>query len=174
MAIRMSITQQWDIEDYPIKEYHFHVYFFQSSPSSVTKAESLRNKILSLSPSNSISTPPSSSPSTSSSLSSPSSSHLVAVPLHRVNYAPIGPHLIGSYEVWVPIESFAEIFGFFTLNRNDLSVLVHPLTRHEVRDHNERAVWMGEKVPLDLSKLKEEREDIPLQYPELGLGYSKK
>jgi len=142
------------------------MYFFQSNPTSVSKAEALRNKILSLTSANpNATTQPS---------STPSHSPFVAVPLHRVNYAPIGPHLIGSYEVWVPIESFAAVFGWFMLNRDDLSILVHPLTRHDVRDHTERAMWMGEKLPLDTSKLPVERAEVALQYPELGIGYSKK
>eukprot|EP00026_Physarum_polycephalum_P010852 Phypoly_transcript_11034.p2 GENE.Phypoly_transcript_11034~~Phypoly_transcript_11034.p2 ORF type:complete len:128 (-),score=15.03 Phypoly_transcript_11034:816-1199(-) len=115
-----SLAQQWDLEDFPIKEYHFHVYFFQSNPTSVAKAEALRNKILSLTSANP--NAPTQPP--------PSNPLFVAVPLHTVNYTPVGPHLIGSYEVWVPIESFAVVFGWFTLNRDDLSILVHPLTRY--------------------------------------------
>ena len=79
-----------------------------------------------------------------------------------------------SYEVWVPRESFAAAFSWFTLHRGNLSVLVHPLTRHELLDHTERAVWMGDSVPLDLSQLSPLLDHVPLQYLELGLGYSLK
>ena len=44
----------------------------------------------------------------------------VAVPLHSVNQGPMGPHVVGSYEVWVPKESFADVFGYLALNRGEL------------------------------------------------------
>ena len=44
----------------------------------------------------------------------------------------------------------------------------------QVRDHSERAAWMGTPVPLDLSKLSVELDELPRQYPDLGLGYSAK
>ncbi|CAE7144846.1 unnamed protein product [Rhizoctonia solani] len=56
----------------------------------------------------------------------------VAVPLHRVNSAPIGPHPVGSYEIWVPSESFASVYSYLCQHRGDLSILIHPLTREEV------------------------------------------
>ena len=35
-------------------------------------------------------------------------------------------------------------------------------------------MWLGPPFRLDLRVLKEELSDPPLQYPELGLGYSAK
>lgn len=51
-------------------------------------------------------------------------------------------------------------------------MLVHPLTRHEIEDHTTRAMWMGESFRIDLSALHKELKKVPLEYPELGLGYS--
>ena len=42
------------------------------------------------------------------------------MPLHSVNQGPMGPHVVGSYEVWVPKESFADVFGYLALNRGEL------------------------------------------------------
>ncbi|CAO3594187.1 unnamed protein product [Absidia cylindrospora] len=95
------------------------------------------------------------------------------VPLYRVNYQPIGPHPVGSYEVWCPTEYFARAFSFFTLNRGELSILIHPLTTLPLVDHSSRATWIGPSFPLVYSALSGE-EDGPLgQYPKLKLGYSK-
>ena len=62
----------------------------------------------------------------------------VAVPLFRVNLAPIGPHpvgkslqsspeedrteinVLGSYEIWCPSESFSSVFSYLCMNRGDL------------------------------------------------------
>jgi len=58
------------------------------------------------------------------------------------------------------------------MNRGELSILVHPLTREERSDHESRAAWLGPPFPLDLDALPPRSEDIPLQYPSLRLGYS--
>ncbi|KAF7314980.1 hypothetical protein MIND_00012100 [Mycena indigotica] len=114
----------------------------------------------------------------------------IAVPLFRVNEAPIGPHPVGSYEIWVPSETFASVYSYLCLNRGPLSILVHPLTREQVRsrttssvafvltmiehlisafsDHEVRASWIGPAYPLDLSTLPIRSAEIPLQYPTLS------
>ncbi|KAG5642004.1 hypothetical protein DXG03_003809 [Asterophora parasitica] len=84
----------------------------------------------------------------------------VAVPLFRVNTAPAGPHPIGSYEIWVPSETFASVFSYLCMNRGDLS------------DHAIRNAWIGPSFPVDLSALELRTDEIPLQYPSLKLGYS--
>ena len=91
------------------------------------------------------------------------------------NEAPIGPHPCGSYEVWCPKESMAQALSFFMLRRGELSILLHPLTPHEIQDHTGRSMWLGAPYKLDLTPLIA-LEDGPgeggAQYPELGLGYS--
>jgi DOPA 4,5-dioxygenase len=94
------------------------------------------------------------------------------VPLARVNTAPIGPHPAGSYEIWVPRESFASVFSYLALNHGDLSVLVHPLTKEEREDHDGRKAWIGAPWPLVLENLPVRSEIVPKQYERLGLGYS--
>ncbi|KAI6009592.1 DOPA-like domain-containing protein [Pisolithus orientalis] len=97
----------------------------------------------------------------------------VAVPLFRVNTYPMGPHPVGSYEIWVPSTSFAPVFSYLCQNRGKLSILIHPLTKEEVRlDHQFRNAWMGAPFPLDLSVLPDMVPEVPLQYPSLRLGYS--
>ncbi|KAG6902656.1 hypothetical protein C0995_013345 [Termitomyces sp. Mi166 len=86
----------------------------------------------------------------------------VAVPLFRVNTEPMGPHPIGSYEIWVPSETFASVFSYLCQHRGDLS------------DHEFRNAWIGPSLPLDLSTLPLRSDEIPLQYPILKLGYSSK
>ncbi|KAJ8591441.1 hypothetical protein M405DRAFT_873234 [Rhizopogon salebrosus TDB-379] len=96
----------------------------------------------------------------------------VAVPLFRINTDPVGPHPVGSYEIWVPATSFSSVFSYLCLNRGNLSILVHPLTREERADHEIRSAWIGPPFALDLSPLKVKLEETPLQYPSLKLGYS--
>ncbi|KAJ8699204.1 hypothetical protein PTI98_002343 [Pleurotus ostreatus] len=133
-----------------IKEWHFHIYFHQNNVEEHHDALSLRDAVLRLR----------------------RDGAFVAVPLFRVNTSPIGPHPVGSYEIWVPSESFAQVFSYLCMNRGRLSVLVHPLTREERADHEVRNAWIGPSFPLDLSGLPLKSEDLPLQYPSLKLGYS--
>lgn len=52
------------------------------------------------------------------------------------------------------------------------SVLIHPLTSQQRRDHETRNGWLGTPWPIYLDGLPRESDEIPLQYPELGLGWS--
>ncbi|KAL5528887.1 hypothetical protein ACEPAG_4861 [Sanghuangporus baumii] len=165
-----------DVLDNEIKEWHFHIYFLQKNREQHRAALALRDAVLRLR----------------------RDGAFVAVPLFRVNTDPIGPHPAGSYEIWCPSESFASVFSYLCMNRGELSILVHPLTREQVscllsaqnvrhrvvfvhfsskvlhRDHEFRNAWIGPSFPLDLSTLPLRSENIPLQYPSLGLGYSSK
>lgn len=97
--------------------------------------------------------------------------------------------------VWVPDSSFSDVFFYLSANRGNLrlvqslppsqqapstrsiaanttaSILVHPLTSDQRGDHETRNAWMGTPWPIFLDGLPAEGE-IPLQYPELGLGWS--
>lgn len=59
--------------------------------------------------------------------------------------------------LFTPVQ-FGAFVPWLVVWRGDLSVLVHPNTEEgglasesELRNHTQRATWMGEKVPLDLS-----------------------
>lgn len=90
-----------------------------------------------------------------------------------LNMRPVGPHPIGSFETWVPVEYFAKLFEWFLQKRNQLTIFVHPLTKHELTDHTERTVFMGRSYTLDTSVLRELIPDFTSQYEYLKLGYAK-
>lgn len=52
------------------------------------------------------------------------------------------------------------------------SILIHPLTSEQRRDHESRNGWLGTPWPIYLDALPSDSDEIPLQYPELGLGWS--
>ena len=131
-----------------IKEYHFHTYYFQDNGERKKNAFQFYTDIKSLN----------------------EKGTFVAV-VGTFNENPVGPHPIGSFETWVPQESFAEAYSWFLLHRGELSVLIHPLTQEELLDHTDRVSWIGEPMPLDTSVLAKIIRH-PAQYPELHLGYS--
>ncbi|KAI1269061.1 DOPA-like domain-containing protein [Xylariaceae sp. FL1019] len=79
---------------------------------------------------------------------------------------PVGPHPFAMFEVDVlSPEQFGAFVPWLAIWRGPLSVLIHPNTvasgdhdgrdgmttrQREARDHSERAIWMGERVPVDL------------------------
>ncbi|OAA38792.1 DOPA-like domain protein [Metarhizium rileyi] len=72
---------------------------------------------------------------------------------------PIGPHPVAMFEVnvFTPAQ-FGAFVAWLAIWRGPLSALIHPNTsveegeppnEVELRDHTERAIWMGERLPLD-------------------------
>jgi aromatic ring-cleaving dioxygenase len=74
--------------------------------------------------------------------------------LGRWHDNPVGPHPIGMYQVAFPIADFPRFVPWLMLNRGILVILVHPLTGDDYQDHAEHALWLGEKLPLDLESLR--------------------
>ncbi|KAJ1552000.1 hypothetical protein HK405_013093, partial [Cladochytrium tenue] len=131
-----------------VKEFHFHIYWHTSDTSARAAALNFRNEVLRLN----------------------REGFFVAVPLERVNEAPLGPHPMGSYEVWCPTEYFARTYQWMIANRPPLvSILVHLLSKEEVIDHTTRAIFLGPSAPLFIGALRPVLDEYPAQYPELRL-----
>lgn len=80
---------------------------------------------------------------------------------------PIGPHTKAMYQVAFAIEEFPRFVPWLMLNRDGLSVLVHPNTLWPKDDHLVHALWLGTPLPINDSMLPEkvasraEIEDLP-------------
>ncbi len=66
---------------------------------------------------------------------------------------PVGPHPSPSYQIAFEPDLFPEIVPWLALNRDGLTVFLHPMTGDDVPDHRDYAIWMGEQQALDLSAL---------------------
>lgn len=62
---------------------------------------------------------------------------------------PVGPHTKGMFQVAFAVEEFARLVPWLMLNRDGLSVLVHPNTLRPRDDHLVSALWLGEKLPIN-------------------------
>ena len=71
--------------------------------------------------------------------------------MHR---KPVGPHPCWSCVLEFEPALFGEIVPWLMLNRKGLSVLVHPDTGEDLKDHLDHAIWMGEIKALRLSIFK--------------------
>jgi aromatic ring-cleaving dioxygenase len=68
----------------------------------------------------------------------------------RFHERPVGPHPRFSYQVHFKNEQLAPILSWLALNRGDLTIFVHPNTGQDLEDHRDRAIWLGQQVPLVL------------------------
>jgi DOPA 4,5-dioxygenase len=76
------------------------------------------------------------------------------VVLGRWRDMPVGPHPIPMYQVAFEPEEFSRLVPWLALNHGPLSVLIHPETGDDPTDHSVRALWLGEKLPLDIEFLR--------------------
>ena len=78
-----------------------------------------------------------------------------AAVLGRWHAVPIGPHPRAMYQIAFPPELFPTLVPFLALNRQGLTVLVHPESGRPKADHERHALWMGEVLPLKTDMLPE-------------------
>ena len=77
------------------------------------------------------------------------------VELGRVHEKPVGPHPKPMYQVAFSPDELAKIVPWLMLNRDGLSVLVHPRTGDDAADHDAHALWLGERLPIDIDFLRQ-------------------
>jgi len=77
--------------------------------------------------------------------------------LGRWHDEPVGPHPIGMYQVAFGTEMFADLVPWMALNREDLSILVHPETGDNLADHSDYAMWLGDSITLRLDQFRKSR-----------------
>jgi len=70
------------------------------------------------------------------------------VRMGRWHDAPVGPHPTAMYQVAFDVDQFPTLVPFILMNRDGLTVLVHPESGRPRDDHTAHAMWMGEVLPL--------------------------
>jgi aromatic ring-cleaving dioxygenase len=77
-----------------------------------------------------------------------------AATLGRWHDAPVGPHPQSMYQIAFPRELLAAFVPWLMLNRDGLTVLLHPETGDDYVDHTAHAAWFGAVLPLRLEMFK--------------------
>lgn len=75
--------------------------------------------------------------------------------LGRWHDVPVGPHPTAMYQVAFAPALFPTLAPFLALNRQGLTILLHPETGRQRADHTAHALWMGAVLPLDVGVLPE-------------------
>ncbi|KAM5345940.1 hypothetical protein ACJ41O_011801 [Fusarium nematophilum] len=97
--------------------------------------------------------------------------------IYRFWDKPIGPHPIAMFEVniFTPAQ-FGAFISWLAIWRGPLSALIHPNVvpgegvhpmAEAKRDHLERAIWMGDRLPLDLSAFNRRTEYQTITQPDI-------
>lgn len=77
------------------------------------------------------------------------------VELGRWRDEPVGPHPKSMYQVKFTPEEFGNLVPWLMLHHAGLEVLIHPSTADDVGDHTHRALWLGEKLALNIEFLRQ-------------------
>ncbi len=76
------------------------------------------------------------------------------VQLGRWHDRPVGPHPTSMYQVVFAVAELPRLLPFLMLNREGLSILVHPVTGDDYHDHADFPLWLGSPLPLLLETLR--------------------
>ncbi len=107
-----------------IRHYHAHVYY---DPVSRDRAARLRERVAAVFPD---------------------------ATLGRWHHDPVGPHTQAMYQIAFPTTLLASFLPWLMLNREGLSILLHPGTGDSYADHTNHAVWFGNVLQLRLDALR--------------------
>jgi aromatic ring-cleaving dioxygenase len=112
-----------------IQHYHAHVYY--DPASSRDRAARLRERVAAAFP---------------------------GATLGRWHDTPVGPHTQSMYQIAFPPLLLASFLPWLMLNRDGLSILLHPGTGDAYADHIDHAVWLGSVLPLRMNVLRKSRK----------------
>jgi aromatic ring-cleaving dioxygenase len=66
----------------------------------------------------------------------------------------VGPHPQSMYQIAFPAQMLASFVPWLMLNRDGLTILLHPETGDDYIDHSAHAAWFGAVLPLRLDAFK--------------------
>ncbi|MBD2330054.1 DOPA 4,5-dioxygenase family protein [Alkalinema sp. FACHB-956] len=80
-----------------------------------------------------------------------------AVQLGRWHDQLVGPHTQWMYQVAFQPDQFGSLVPWLMLHREGLDILIHPNTSDPVADHTDHALWLGNKLAVNVEPLRSMR-----------------
>ena len=77
------------------------------------------------------------------------------VRMGRWHDVPVGPHVTAMYQIQFTPDLFPTLLPFVMMNRQGLTVLLHPQSGRPRDDHTINATWMGAVLPVKTEVLPE-------------------
>jgi aromatic ring-cleaving dioxygenase len=124
MAVKRSVRAA-KVDPRSIAAYHAHVYYDPEKTRGL--AERLRTRVAAQFPS---------------------------AKLGRWHDELVGPHPRSMYQIAFAADLLGSFLPWLILNRDGLTVLLHPETGDDYRDHTAHACWLGAALPLNVAVLK--------------------
>jgi len=109
----------------PVTAYHAHVYYDPSKTRD--RAEHLRKRV---------------------------ATEFPGAKLGRWHDELVGPHTQSMYQIAFPTDLVGSFLPWLMLNRDGLTVLLHPETGDDYTDHTAHACWFGAVLPLRVEVLR--------------------
>jgi len=81
------------------------------------------------------------------------------------NVGTVGPHIMPNIELDISREGYGEILQWLQLNSQGLSILIHPETGDDMKDHLESSIWINKEVGYNqtfFDKLRAHIEQTPV------------
>jgi len=127
--------------------WHIHMYFFHENKNVTTRCLALRTQFM-----NVFRVPECTG---NCFMGGPFDNCTQGICVWEPVYGVDGPHPYGQWGVYLPTELVAQTLSWMSANRGEFEVLFHPNTGLMVGDHDpaRRAIWLGDRVPLDLDFL---------------------
>jgi DOPA 4,5-dioxygenase len=82
------------------------------------------------------------------------------------NVGVVGPHSKPNVEIDISRESFGRVVEWLQRNSRGLSILVHPETGDDAKDHLESSMWINRETPYNAAffeRLRAGRPDAPVK-----------
>lgn len=111
------LKQQWDKAVQAIEGYHLHIYHGANDRAAADRvAQSVET--------------------------------LFADDLIRSSHAigAVGPHTAPNVAVYIRSEGFGRIVQWLQMNSEGLSILIHPETGDDLKDHLDGSMWLGKQM----------------------------
>src|SRR6201994_4766662 len=105
----------------PVAQFHAHIYY--DPAISRARAERLRERV---------------------------AAEFPRAKLGRWHDELVGPHPQSMFQIAFPADLLGAFLPWLMLNRDGLSVLLHPETGDDYSDHSAHAAWLGAMLPLRL------------------------